>query len=443
MKIRKTEAGKTMHDAELKRLLAEAAEARAAGRLDLAEARFQAVAAARPDHAGALNALGMIALAAGRPGEAAERFRAAVAADPEAAPLRLNLASAYRRLGDDEAERAALAAVLEQDQRHLMALIRMAELHERLGEHQMAVHKWGGVVALGRMLDERPPGLEEVLRHASDYLSARNRRLAETLEAGLAGPMAAASALEQRRFTACMDYMLGRRAIYANQCAGLHYPFLPADEFFDRGHFPWLPALEARTAEIRAEAEALLASPDPGLSPYVAMDPGTPQNKWSELDHSLAWGALHLWREGQRIDDACARCPRTAEIVEALPLARIPGRAPTVFFSVLKPRTRLPAHTGVSNIRTIVHLPLIVPPGCGFRVGGETREWREGEAFAFDDTIEHEAWNDSDRLRAVLILDVWNPHLSETERALVADFFTVADSSGQDLGERGAVGDAR
>jgi aspartate beta-hydroxylase len=86
---------------------------------------------------------------------------------------------------------------------------------------------------------------------------------------------------------------------------------------------------------------------------------------------------------------------------------------------VLQPRTTIPPHTGSTNARITVHLPLVVPPGCRFRVGGETREWREGEAWAFDDTIEHEAWNDSDSPRAILILDVWNPLLSEAERAVV------------------------
>jgi aspartyl/asparaginyl beta-hydroxylase (cupin superfamily) len=71
-----------------------------------------------------------------------------------------------------------------------------------------------------------------------------------------------------------------------------------------------------------------------------------------------------------------------------------------------------------------------VPEGCGFRVGGETRAWREGEAFAFDDTIEHEAWNDSDRLRVVLIFDVWNPHLSAAEQQLLVRFFAAADETG-------------
>ena len=83
--------------------------------------------------------------------------------------------------------------------------------------------------------------------------------------------------------------------------------------------------------------------------------------------------------------------------------------------------------TGVTNTRTIIHLPLIVPPGCAFRVGGETREWREGEAFAFDDTIEHEAWNKSQQDRAVLILDVWNPYLSEHEHEMIRRLFAVAE----------------
>jgi aspartate beta-hydroxylase len=111
--------------------------------------------------------------------------------------------------------------------------------------------------------------------------------------------------------------------------------------------------------------------------------------------------------------------------MSAIPHNRIPGKAPTVFFSILKPKSHIPAHTGVTNTRAIIHLPLVIPDGCRFRVGGETREWIEGEAFAFDDTIEHEAWNDSDAHRIVLIFDVWNPHMTMGERELVADFLTL------------------
>src|SRR3546814_10294056 len=95
---------------------------------------------------------------------------------------------------------------------------------------------------------------------------------------------------------------------------------------------------------------------------------------------------------------------------------------------MLRPHTRIPPHTGVTNSRAIIHLPLIVPAECGFRVGGETREWVEGRPFAFDDTIEHEAWNDSPAMRAVLIFDVWNPHLTEEEQGIVADYCRMIDS---------------
>ena len=106
-----------------------------------------------------------------------------------------------------------------------------------------------------------------------------------------------------------------------------------------------------------------------------------------------------------------------------------PGRAPNAFFSLLRPGKTIPPHTGVTNTRAIVHLGLDVPPACGFRVGGETRQWVEGTAFAFDDTIEHEAWNRSERRRAVLILDTWNPHLSERERAAVTAHFAASDAA--------------
>jgi len=96
-------------------------------------------------------------------------------------------------------------------------------------------------------------------------------------------------------------------------------------------------------------------------------------------------------------------------------------------FSILRPRTRIPPHTGVANTRLVLHLPLIVPEECGFRVGGETRQWREGEAWVFDDTIEHEAWNNSDKPRAVLICDVWSPRISGEERELIGRLLAALD----------------
>ena len=123
-----------------------------------------------------------------------------------------------------------------------------------------------------------------------------------------------------------------------------------------------------------------------------------------------------------------ARCPRTAAALEQVPLAHTPNHGPTVNFSLLAPHTQIPPHTGSTNVRLIVHLPLIVPKGCTFRVGNETREWEEGKAWVFDDTIEHEALNPSDQLRVILIVDTWHPDLSESERTAVAAMMAATDS---------------
>jgi aspartyl/asparaginyl beta-hydroxylase (cupin superfamily) len=323
-----------------------------------------------------------------------------------------------------------LEGALALDQRHFMALVRMAELLERSGSPALAAERWSGVLAMAPMIDERTPALDAMLEHARDFVARQRSQFAEAIDAGLADLREARQPEALRRFDACIDHLVGRRQIYANVCAGLHVPFLPADEFFDRRHFAWLDRLEQATETIRDELTSLLGGVDTGFAPYVAMEPGLPVNKWTPLDNRMDWSALHLWRDGVRNDAACARCPVTASLVEALPLARIPGRAPTVFFSLLQPGTHLPAHTGVSNMRTIIHLPLVVPEGCAFRVGGETREWRVGEAWAFDDTIEHEAWNRSQELRAILIFDVWNPHLTKTEQDLLCAFFPLADRNG-------------
>lgn len=425
-----------MEQEKIDALLAAAAEARQTGRGAEAARLYTEVVAGGAEHPTALNVLGMQALAAGEPARAAELFGRAVAADPSAADLGMNLAKAHRDLGDHQAERTALEGVLATDRTHFMGLVRMAELLDRIGERTAALEHWTGIATIGAAIDERSPGLEVLLEHARDRVAHGRAAYADAVERGMEASRAKLPAAERRRVDACIDHVLGRRQIYANHCHGLHVPFLPADEFFPRAHFPWMADLEAHTATIRAEAEALLRDPiDAGLTPYVTMPAGTPDNKWTQLNNNLAWSALHLWKDGKRNDEACARAPRTAAIVEALPLSDLPGRTPTVFFSVLQPGAHLPPHTGVSNARTIIHLPLIVPPDCGFRVGGETRPWVEGEAFAFDDTIEHEAWNRSDRMRAVLIFDVWNPHITAPERELLREFFRVTDASGMDAGK--------
>lgn len=403
-----------------------AAQAGRAGRREEAKRLFGQVLATAGEHPVALNGMGMQHLALGEPAVAVGWFERAIAADPAAPELSMNLARAWREQGDTVAEEAALNGALALDQRHFMALVRLAELHERTGDTGRAAERWGHVLAVAASLEERTPALEQMLAHAQTVVARQGASFAAAIDDGLADARAGLDAGALRRFDACIDHALGRRRIYANECAGMHFPFLPADEFFDREHFPWLASIEAQTDVIRTEFEALIAADAGAVRPYVAMAAGTPANKWSPLDGSLDWGAMHLWKDGRRDDALCAKVPRTAAAIEALPLSDLPGRTPTVFFSILKPGAHLPAHSGVSNVRAIVHLPLIVPPGCTFRVGGETRQWEEGRAWVFDDTIDHEAWNRADRPRAILIFDVWNPHISETERALLRRFYTVA-----------------
>ena len=413
---------------DLQHHLTEAERALARGSPDLARRHFEDALDIDPGDPTARNWLGAEALGRSDPAAAAAHFEIACEAEPGERSHWINLAGAHRMAGDSGGERKALERALGLDPRDLLALIRLAELHERLGEAGAAAERWAAVVMLGSAIADPTPEFVGILTHARQFLDAQRSALAEAVDGALAQDLAAASERDRRRMRRAADAWLGRRAIYTNQCEGLHYPFLPADEYFDRELFPWLGELETGTETIAEELAAVLADPGAELTPYITLPPGVPANKWSELDGSLEWGAFHLWKEGERFDAACARAPRTAALVEALPLCRIEGRAPNVFFSILRAGGHIPAHTGVTNVRSVVHLPLIVPAGCSFRVGGETREWRRGEAFAFDDTIEHEAWNRSGEDRAVLIIDAWNPHLSAEERTMVSRLYAVADN---------------
>ena len=411
----------------LQQHLAEAQRAGQAGLRDKARSSFEAVLAIDNEEPTARNWLGADALARADARTAAMHFEIACKREPGERSHWINLAAAHRILGDAGRERAALENALAIDQTDLLALIRMAELHERLGEETAAAERWNAVLALSASINDRSPEFVEILSHAKQYVGKQQQKLVDAVDRALADELAAASARDRRRMRTAADAWLGKRPIYTNHCEGLHYPFLPADEFFDPEQFPWLGELEAATSTIVAELENILADPQSELTPYISLPPGVPANKWSGLDKSLNWGAFHLWKEGERFDDACARVPRTAALVESLPICHIEGRAPNVFFSILKAGSHIPAHTGVTNVRSVVHLPLIVPEGCEFRVGGETRSWVQGRAFAFDDTIEHEAWNRSQADRAILIIDVWNPYLSDHERAMICRLYGSAD----------------
>ena len=356
-------------------------------------------------------------------------FLSATAADPSGGPLWRNLAHAYRLASDHQGERAALDQALALDRTDFVAQLRLAQLLQRTGAERPALQAWDATLQMAQHLPNQPAALLQELDDGRRYHAALQQRIGAAADEALEVDREQYSDVDDRRLKAFVELALGKRRVFHNTCAGAHYPFLPEDEFFDRSLFPSFAQLEAATPDVRSELNALLNDGDDLLRPYVRLEEGTPQNDWSELDGSLDWGACFLWEYGEPNTPVLERCPRTAALLDRLPLARIPGRAPNAFFSLLKPGRKIPPHTGVTNTRAIVHLALDVPPSCGFRVGNETREWVEGKAFAFDDTIEHEAWNDSDRRRAVLIVDYWNPHLSEAERAAITRYFVAADAA--------------
>jgi aspartyl/asparaginyl beta-hydroxylase (cupin superfamily) len=324
-------------------------------------------------------------------------------------------------------EAKALAEALDREPYLTHALLAMGRLHEKRGEPAEALSFYRRLVAAVDPAGQYGPGFTAGLAHARAALAEAGEALSAALDAALAPALTGSDAESSERFRHFVDAALGRRRIHVHQPLVLHYPYLPAEQFLARRHFPWLERLEAATPVIRAELQGLLATGGEGFAPYVAYPKGSPVNQWAELNHNDAWAAQFLIKHGEPQDAVRSRCPETAALLDSLPLLDLPGRGPVAFFSLLKPRTHIPPHTGATNIRTIVHLPLIVPPGCTFRVGNETRPWIEGQAFAFDDTIEHEAMNPTDELRAVLIIDTWNPHLSADERDLLRSYVSALD----------------
>jgi aspartate beta-hydroxylase len=411
---------------ETQELLSRAAMARRNGDIPTEFRLLQQALALAPGDPRILNTLGTHGLANGDPAAALACFLGAAAADPGETALWINVATASRAMGDDDQERAALQKALDIDRLHFVAQLRLAELSQRTGNARDAAQGWSAVVQLAAALDDPPPLVSDALARGRAFLATHTSALDAMLQTEL-GTRLAELGPAARRFRACVDNSLGRRKIYQNECAGVYFPFLPADEFFDRAHFPWLARIEARTEAIRAEALALLARGGDAIRPYVRMEKGSPDTKWTPLDGSLDWSACFLWEYGMRNEAVCQLCPETAAALELAPRSRIVGKAPSAFFSILQPGAHIPPHTGVTNTRAIIHLPLVVPDNCHFRVGGETRQWRVGEAFAFDDTIEHEAWNASSEPRVILIFDVWNPHLTAEEQSLLQEYFALTD----------------
>jgi aspartate beta-hydroxylase len=384
-----------------------------------ADELFARIRAVDPEHPAVLNTAAVQELQTGNAAAARALLERAVQRDKGSARYWMNLAGALRRLGLLSEELAALESVLAIEPRQTLALLQKGAVLELQGKRR------GAAKIYTNALQTIPPGtqvpavLRGLVQKAVDAVRANDDAMESFLRTQLADVRREHRGEDQRRFDHCLDALLGRRRIYTPQPTFLHFPKLPAWEFCPRGDFPWLASVEMATQEIRCELERVLAEDASRLEPYIAYPQGVPLDQWAELNHSRRWSVFYLWRDGTPVQEHLARCPKTAEMLRSAPLLDVPGYAPTAFFSILDAKSHIPAHTGVTNTRLIVHLALVIPPSCRFRVGSELREWRKGEAWVFDDTIEHEAWNDSNMPRAVLIFDIWNPYLSPAERDLV------------------------
>ncbi len=349
-----------------------------------------------------------------------EALRRAEAIAPDNFPVHLFKSLAYRATGDLAAAQRAIEKALAIDPYSFIARLSRAWLVDRQGHARQAASLYEQALAIAPPPEQVPPDLAAPVARARAAVAEMNAALKAHLLARVADIRARHADASLARFDESLDILSGHAKAYVQQPLLLHYPQLPAVPFFPRELFPWLPELEAATPVIKEELDVLLQQSGTGkFVPYVDYPSGAPLNQWQELNRSRRWSTFFFWRDGKRQDEACARCPRTAEVLDRLPMARQEGYAPTAMFSVLDANTRIPPHTGSVNTRAIVHLPLVLPGPCTFRVGNVTREWRMQEAWVFDDTIEHEARNDNDELRVILIFDVWNPYLSEAERELV------------------------
>lgn len=387
------------------------------GRFQEAEEVWHKVLALEPGHSQALCSLGLHALQRGDHELAKERLCAARKSNPKDLLVLMSLANVHRQLGDREGERESVEAALALDAYFLPALLGRASWQERFSSG--AAGTYANALKISPPEQHWPDALRPQLEHARAFVNKHAQSLNSHLNKKLAHLMTGLPPPRAERWSEAAAIRAGLSKPYASQSNQLCVPRLPAIPFFDRADFPFFAELEAKTDIIRDELLAVLEADRDKFAPYIAYKPGEPVNQWRELDHSDRWSALQLFRGGSPVDENLQRCPKTAEALASASLADISGLCPNALFSALAPHTHIPPHNGETNARLVAHLPLIIPDKCILRVGFETRQWKVGEILVFDDTIEHEARNDSDELRVVLIFDVWNPLLSPQERRLV------------------------
>jgi hypothetical protein len=370
---------------------------------------------------------GAEALRAGNAAAARQDFDRLAASGRANAQIWLLLAHSCAMLGDHPAAERAADEVLRRDNRNLRALIMKGDARQAGGDEPAAASFYNMVLKLAAQLGELPADIRAELVRVEQAAKAFSGRSRERLEIYLAGAGLGPEA-QSARFRESIAILLEERQVYFQQPSAYYFPGLPQRQYYEREEFDWAPAVEAAASDMLDELNQALADDIP-FRPYLQAKEDRPSYDFHGLLDNPDWSTLYLWENGGPVAQNVARFPKTFAAMQLVPLPHITTRAPSILFSLLRPGARIEAHNGMINTRLICHLPLIVPPACGFRVGNETRQWEVGKLLIFDDTIEHEAWNDSDEDRVVLIFDVWRPELTEGERRAVTAIFEAIDAA--------------
>ena len=187
---------------------------------------------------------------------------------------------------------------------------------------------------------------------------------------------------------------------------------------FETAAFPWIPEVESQWRAIRSELDAVLRYPS-GIPNF--QDISVEQKAITNDDR---WKTFFFYGYGARNDFNCEICPATARALSAIPGMK------TAFFSILFPRKRIPRHRGPYNGVLRYHLGLMVPEPerCGIIVDGVEARWEEGKSLVFDDSFQHEAWNDGERMRVILFVDFLRP-LREPAARINKTFVRIAGMS--------------
>jgi aspartyl/asparaginyl beta-hydroxylase (cupin superfamily) len=372
------------------------------------------------------------AMARGDVRQAASLLEIAAQRGRDASTL-FRLATVRRSLGDFPGAVTAAEAAVELAPRNFLMAMLLGSLREMTGARHAAERAYRAACAYAPLNLSFQPAIQKKLdsaRRQVEMVQAWRKRLLEWQpEGGLSG-LAGDENRRVRQF---------RSNILENLDAGptappmFLFPGIQSERFFEPSDFSGVQELAQATDAVRDEffglIEDRLADFAGRLGGLHFADDGGRPGKWSMIP---------LIRNGDVFDEFASRCPTTMRLAAGLNLPKLGHISPSLYFSILEPNSRIAPHIGITNARVIAHWPLIVPDGCAFRVGGETREWQVGRPLVFDDMTTHEAWNDSDRIRVVLIADLWRPELSPLERVAVADLMDCSEAPPADQRSKSA-----